>query len=357
MPVQSAEVIGFAQETVYGTFTAPKENKKSTGGTAAARTGFIPGLATINSTTKVARPDQSRGLRDYVVDALVGVEVGATVTTELIPEIVPALIFGWLGTGSDTAGGTEKPGFTHTGVPQNVVPSYSLEVDHDVTSQVLARRLVGCNVDQVVLRGTQQALATAEFTFLGQKEETPASPNEGKPSLATPKMNFQQPIDHSLLTATYSGAEVQELQDYTLTLMNHVQRVFEANKQLYVARLVPTRREVQFQTTLDFLNATMYRDWIEGNWKGGGGTPAFVLKYITAYLVGVGFGNGETEVAGASGKNELEFSLPRLRPMGQYNLQSASDVLNQQITWSTVLGEESAIVKVFVKNATKEAYA
>jgi hypothetical protein len=331
-PIQSAEIIGVAKEATFGTFKAP--------------TNFIPGICTINSTTKVARPEQSRGqTRDYVVDALVGIEVGATINAELIPEQLPVLLAGWYGTNSDTLTGAAKTGRIHTMVPKITVPSFSLEVDHDAVVQTVARRLVGCNVDQVILRGTQQALATMEFTLLGQKEETPASPNYGLPSNATPTFNSQQPIDHSRLTAMYKGVEVQELQDYTLTMMNHVQRVFSANKQIYIVRLVPTRREIQFQTTLDFLNANIYNDWLAGNWATG---PAFTLKYETAYTI--------EEGGGPTGFNKIEFKLARLRPMGQFNLQAASDVLNEQITWSTVLGESENIVETVWTNGTNSAY-
>lgn len=340
MPVQSAEIIGFEKETTFGTFANP--------------TQFIPGLCTINTTTKVARPEQSRGAkRDYVVDALVGIEAGATVSAELIPEVLGRLTSYWMGEGADTKTGANP--YTHTLKPQILVPSMSLEVANDSIAQVLARKLTGGNVDQIVLRGVQQALATMEFTMLFQKEATAASPNEGKPFNPTPTINSQIPIDHSRLTAKYKGTELGEappfgykpgelqangLQDYTLTMMNHVQRVYASNKQIYAVRLVPTRREIQLQTTHDFMSPDLYNDWITGAYVGSAGTPAFEFIYTTPY-------EEETKKY----KYEITFKVARLRPMGPFNLQSASDVLNQQLTWSTTLGEEAAIVESIWKNA------
>lgn len=309
-PIQSAAIIGFAKESTYGTLATP--------------TSFVPGLMTINDVTTVARPEQSRGTRDYVVDNLTRIEVAATVTAELIPEVLPKLFAGWFGTGSDTKTGEASTGFTHELVPKNLVPSYSFEYDEDASSQVLGRQLLGCNVDQLIVRNTQGALATCEFQLIGQREVTPATP--GKPTNAEPVINAQQPIDFSRLTATYKGKETTQLQDFTMTLMNHVQRVFSSNKQIYAIRLVPTRREVQFQTTLDFLDTTFYNDWVAGSQT----TEGFVLKYETPYKI-----EGST---GEAHKNIIEWTLPKLRPEGQFNIQAASDVFNQQLTWSAVLG-------------------
>jgi Phage tail tube protein len=320
MPVQSAEVIGFSPETTFGTFVAP--------------VNFVPGIATINDNTSVARPEQSRGTRDYVVDALTGIQIGATISCEMIPEVISILYAGWMGTGSDTVTGSAE-GRVHTLVPKNVVPSYSFEVDHDVTSQVLARQLVGCNVDQIAVKFTQQALVTNEFQVIGQREITPTTP--GLPSNPTPTINSQQPIDFSRLTATYKGTETTQLQDATLTLMNHVQRVYSSNKNIYVVRLVPTRREVQFQTTLDFLDTTFYNDWIKGEQTSG-----FTLLLETAYTI----------PGSASKPFKIEFTIPKTRPQGQYNLASASDVLNQQITWSAVLAGAGVVTSVWTNAET-----
>lgn len=326
MPVQSAQVIGFAKETVPGTFVAP--------------TKFVPGIMTVNDSSTVARPEQSRGTRDYVVDAPTGFDVGATVSAELIPEVLSQLHAGWFGTGSDTLTGSPTAGRIHELVPKNTLPSFSFELDSDVTTQVLARQLVGCMIDQVTLRYTQGALITNEFQAIGIKEQTPTTP--GLPSNPTPTINSQQPLDFSRLTVKYKGTESTQLQDATLTMMNHVQRVRSSNKSLFVARLVPTRREVQFQTTLDFLDTLFYNDWIKGEQTSG-----FVLAVEAPYTI-----------AGTTGPVpfSIEYTLPKLRPQGQYNMASASDVLNQQITWSAVLGTGGVVTSKWV-NGENETLA
>lgn len=323
MPVQSAQVIGFSKEAIFGTFKAPEK--------------FVPGVMTINDATSVSRPEQSRGTRDYVVDALTGIQVGATVSCEMIPEVISQLFAGWAGTGSDTLTGSSGEGRKHKIVPKNVCPSYSFELDSDVTSQVLARQLVGCMVDQVTVRFTQQALVTNEFQLIGQREITPATP--GLPSNPTPTINSQQPLDFSRLTATYKGTETTQLQDATLTMMNHVQRVNSSNKAIYVVRLVPTRREVQFQTTLDFLDTLFYNDWIAG-----ASTSGFKLKLEAPYTI----------PSSTSVPYSIEFTLPKLRPQGQYNLASASDVLNQQITWSATLGTEGVVTQEWINGENEQ---
>lgn len=326
MPVQSAQVIGFKKETVFGTFVTP--------------TKFVPGTMVINDSTTVQRPEQSRGTRDYVVDNVTGFQVGATINNcPLIPEVISQLFAGWFGTGSDTQTGSAGEGRIHELTPKNVIPSFSFELDSDVTSQVLARQLVGCMVDQISVKFTQQALIEDEFQIVGQREITPTTP--GLPSNPTPVINSQQPLDFSRLTATYKGSETTQLQDATLTLMNKIQRVYSSNKKIYVARLVPTRREVQFQTTLDFLDTTFYNDWINGTQTSG-----FVLAVEAPYTI-----PGSTAVPFS-----VEFTLPKMRPMGQYNLASASDVLNQQITWSVVLGTGGVVTSKWI-NGENEVLA
>jgi hypothetical protein len=333
-PVQSAQVCGFSKEVTFGTFVPP--------------VNFVPGIANPTTSTKVARPEQSRGTRDYVVDALVGEECGLTVSAELIPEVLPQLFAGWMGVGSDTKTGAAAEGYTHALVPKNTVPSYSFEVDSDITSQVLARQFVGCNVDQITVKGTQQAIATAEFQMIGQREITPTTP--GLPSNPTPVINTLQPVDFSLMSLEYLGANYTELQDMTLTMMNHVQRVFSSNKQIYVVRLVPTRREVTFQTTLDFLNVKLYEAWIKGQQIGATeGETAFKFKWETAYKI--------TGSTGETHKYVIELSVPKVRPQGQFNLASASDVLNQQISWSALLGTGGGVVTANFVNAEAAALA
>lgn len=333
-PVQSAQILGYSKETTFGTFVAP--------------TKFVPGIANPTTSMKVARPEQSRGTRDYVVDALVGEEAGLTVSAELIPEVLDGLMAAWMGTGSDTVTGGAAEGYTHALVPKNTVPSISFEVDSDITSQVLARQFVGCNVDQVTIKATQQAIATMECQLIAQREITPATP--GLPSNPTPVINTLQPVDFSLMTLEYLAAEYTELQDMTLTMMNHVQRVFSSNHQIYVVRLVPTRREVTFQTTLDFLNAKLYEAWIKGSQIGAeSGETAFTFKWKTAYKI--------TGSTGESHKNEIVLNVPKVRPQGQFNLASASDVLNQQISWSALLGTGGGVVTSTWINSVSGALA
>lgn len=157
-------------------------------------------------------------------------------------------------------------------------------------------------------------------------------------------------MDFSLCTLNYLGAEYTELQDMTLTMMNHVQRVFSSNHQIYVVRLVPTRREVTFQTTLDFLNAKLYEAWIKGSQIGTeSGETAFSFKWETAYKI--------TGSTGESHKNVIEVNVPKVRPQGQFNLASASDVLNQQISWSALLGTGGGVVTSTFINSESAALA
>lgn len=302
-PIQSLEVIGFATESTYGTFVPPAI--------------FVPGTGQVNTNTKLVRPDQSRGTRAQVVDAIVGLETGAQISAEYIPEVLSSLIACWFGTGSD-AKSNAGAAFTHALTPKNALPSLSTEIDHDVVSQVLARQVAGCLVDQITLRATNQALATMETQLIGQRELTPAT--AGTPSNPTPTISTLQPMDFSLLAATYKGAATAQLMDVTLTLMNHVQRVFATNQKLYVVRLVPTKREVGLQTTLDFLDTTFYNDWFAGNKTAG---PGLVLTLTSPTVIPT------TAVPYSSA-----FTIPGIRPNGAYGLQSASDVLNQQLSWS-----------------------
>jgi hypothetical protein len=305
-PIVSLETIGFATEGTFGTFVAPSQ--------------FVPGHATLATNTKVVRPAQSRGTRSQVVDALVGVETGVTITGELIPEVFSRLAAAAFGSGSDAVSGSAGTGFTHILTPKNALPSLSVEVDHDISSQVLARQVVGCVVDQLTLKATNQQLGTLEAQLIGQREITPATP--GLPSNPTPAISTLQPMDFSLLASVYKGVATTQLMDVTLSIMNHVQRVFSSNGKLYLARLVPTLREVQLQTTLDFLDTTFYNDWIAANKTSAGG---LVLTFTGS------------QIPSASGFFTVEFTVPGIRPQGQYNLQDASDVINQQLGWSVTL--------------------
>jgi hypothetical protein len=219
----------------------------------------VPGKATIGSNQKVDRPAQSRGTRGQVIDAVTGHEAGATINAELIPEVLSKLIAYGFGVGSDAISGSAGTGFLHTLTPKNTLTSVSVEVDNDISSQLLARQVVGNQVDQWTIRGQAQALATFEAQLIGIREITPATP--GLPSNPTPTISTLQPMDFSLLAATYKGSSTTQLEDLTLTLMNKVQRVFTNNQQLYASRVVATGREVQVQTTLDFLDTVFYTDW------------------------------------------------------------------------------------------------
>lgn len=303
-PIQSLELIGFAPEGTFGTFVAP--------------TQYVPGIPNINTTTKVARPAQARGTRAQVIDVVTGIESQIQITAELIPEVLSRLEAYFMGVGSDAVSGSAGVGFTHVLTPKNAISPVSCEVDHDVSSQVLARQFTGGNVDQIVLRAQNQQVATLEATLLMQREFFPATPNQGVPSNPTPAITTLQPMDFSLLAATYKGGATTQLMDVTLTLQNHVQRIFSNNGKLYVARLVPTLREVQLATTLDFLDTTFYLDWINGI-----KTSGMVLTMTTPNFI-----------PGTTNPYVVQHTIPGLRPMGQYTLNAASDVLNQQINWS-----------------------
>lgn len=309
MPAKSLQIIGFAPEAAYGTFAAP--------------TKFVPGAAVVQSNTKIVRPEQSRGIRAYPIDGVVGLECAIQITAELIPEVISQLIAGWYGTGSDTVSGSAGAGYTHTLAPKGALPSYSCEVDNDVVTQILARQLVGTLMDQMTLRANAQQLVTLEFMGMAQREITPATP--GLPSNPTPAVTTLQPMDFSLLATTYKGSASTQLIDATMTASNQIQRVFSANGHIYVARLQPSRRNITFSTTLDFLDASFYNDWISGT-----KTTGFVLTFTSA-----------TPIPGTPNPYVVEFTLPGLRPMDQYGLQDASDVLQQQINWSvTVSGQD-----------------
>jgi hypothetical protein len=310
-PVQSLEVIGFKKETTFGTFVTP--------------TNYVPGTATFGTNTKIIRPAQSRGIRAFPIDGIVGLEAGVTITAELIGDVISQLVAGCFGTGSDVVTGSAGVGFTHTLTPQGQLPSYSIEIDHDISAQVLARQMAGGQVSQWTLRATNQQLATCEFQLVGQRELTPATP--GLPTNPTPVITTIQPMDFSLLAATYKTVATTQLADLTLTFDNQVQRVFTNNQQLYVSRLVPTMRNIGFQTTLDFLDTNFYSDWLVGN------------RFLAFQLTFQSLAN----IVGASNPYTIVINLPGLRPNGQFNLQSANDVLNQQITWSATVNGPNEI--------------
>lgn len=305
MPITPLEVVGFAPETVPGTFVVPSK--------------FVPGKGDINQTTKVARPTQSRGTRSQVIDVVTGLEVEVVIIAELIPEVLSTLVAGWFGIGSDAVSGSAGVGYTHTLTPKNTIPSYSVEIDYDIATQLLAEQATGCKVDQIAFKATQQTFATIEARMIGAKLLTPATP--GLPSNPTPTITTLQPMDFSLLLATYRGAANTQLMDATLTLMNHVQRVFSSNQSLGAARLVETHREVQLTTNFDFLDLTFFNDWWGAGLGGIKPASGLVLTLTTS-------GN----ITGATNPYVVEFTVPGIRPQGAYALKDANDVVNQDLT-------------------------
>lgn len=320
-PIQSLKTLGFATETTFGTFVVP--------------TNFVPGQFNSDTNIKNDRPDQARATRSQVIDVNTGIESGFTISAELIPEVLSKLQGAWMGVGCDTVTTPTGSAKQHSMVPTNVLPSLSVEEDNDVISQILARQVAGCMVDQLVFRFTNQAIATMQATLLGQREITPATP--GKPSNPTPSISTLQPFDFSLLAAAYKGSSTTQLMDCTLTLMNHVQRVFSSNGQLYVARLVPTKREVQLQTTLDFLDTNFYSDWIGG------------VKVATGLVLTF---TSPTLIPSSTTPYSIQYTVPGIRPVGNFQLQAASDVINQQLSWSCTLGASNDVSSVWTNSET-----
>lgn len=316
LPIQSQKVAGYAKEAVFGTFVAP--------------TKFVPCIPTINSNTKIARPDQARGYRGQVVDQIVGFETDVTLTGELIPEVWSGLCASTFGNGSDAF--TSVAGAAvHTMTPQPQLPSLSYEEDTDVIpgEQVLARQIVGCYADKFQIKATNQSIIQAEVSLIGQREITPATP--GAPSNANPSISTLQPMDFSLVAATYKGVATTQVKDMTLALMNHTVRVFSSNGKLYPTRLVATKREVTFQANLDFLDTTFYNDWIAGT-----KTSGMVITATSATVIG-----------GSATPYSVQFTLPGMRAMGQYSLPASSDVIEQNITWSVTLSGANEISSVW----------
>lgn len=330
-PTQSLEVIGFAPEVTAGTFVPP--------------TKFIPGTATPNTSKTVTQPAQSRGTRSQVIDAVTAVTSGLQVSCELIPEVISTLFAGWFGTGSDTVSGSGTVGYTHALTPKNAVPSYSFEIDNDIYTQVLARQFVYNLISQFTITYQAQQLVTAQFTTVGQREITPATP--GLPSNPTPSITTLQPMDFSLLAFTQGGAASTQLISATLTGDNQCQAVPSSNGQLYATRIASTQRKVTFSTTLDFLDTTFYNFWstLAGT-SGYVSTGGIVLALTSA-------GN----ITGANQPYLVQFTLPNLRPQDQYTLSAASDVLQQQLAWSVTQGSASNEISASIRNSESSALA
>lgn len=316
MPIAPLEAIGFATEATAGTFVAP--------------TTYVPGKATLNPNQKSARPSQSRAVRGQVVDTIIGHEAAVAYTGELIPEGQSKLVAAAFGTGSDTKS-VSGTAITHPLTLQNALPSLSVEVDVDVTSQILARLVVGCMVDMLTFKAAQQSLATLEAQFKGIRETTPATP--GTPSNASPTISALQPMDFSLIASTYKGGSTSQLQDVTIGLNNKVQPVFGSNGKLYAVRMVPTSREVTLSTLLDFLDLEFYTDWITGTQTQGSG----LVVTLTS----------PTNIPGSSTPYSVQFTLPQLRPTGNWQQGEAAEVINQTLTWSATGNGSNEISSVW----------
>lgn len=320
-PTQSQQLVGHAAEVTPGTFVPP--------------TAYIPGIATPQTQTKYAAPAQSRGTRSQVVDAIVGESVGFQFAAELIPEVLSTEISSWFGQGADakTASGAA---ITHTLSPQPLQNSLSYELDSDAVTQKLARRFSGCKVDEMVLKATNQSLATLQFTMKALLEATPATP--GAVSNPTPTITTLQPMDFSLLAALYNGSSTSQLMDLTITAQNNVQEVYASNGLLTPGRLQETLRKVTVNTSLDFLDATFYADWFGG-------------RNITRPIV-VTLSNPSILIPTTATPYSIAFSLPRLRANGTYNLSSSSDVLQQAIDFSATLGTGGELGAVIINSET-----
>ena len=329
-PILSESVVGVAKEAVNGTFVEP--------------TKFIPCVPKVSTNLKVSRPEQVIGYRGQRADVATGLETDVTLTGELIPDgswaLLAAAAFGSGGDSYSSKEGVAK----HLLTPQPQLPSMSIEIATDIISgeRLLDRRIVGCLVDRFQLKATNQQFSQVESALIGIKEETPATP--GQPSAAALLPTFSaaayQPLDFSLVAATYKGGSRTDLKDCTIGLNNKVVRVFSSNGKLTVARLVPTRREVTVQTNLDFIDLTFYTDWVAT-----AKTSGIVLTHTSKLNVG---GSGKPYV--------VQFTLPGLRPMGVWDNPAQSDVLEQNLSWSATVEGNNEIEALF-ENGDVGAYA
>lgn len=332
-PTQSLQVIGFAPEATFGTFVAP--------------TKYLPGIATPQDAITVTQPTQSRGTRSQVLDVPTQLTAGLQISAELIPEVMSTLIAGWFGTGCDAMSGNAGIGYTHALTPKNACPSYSIEVDNDIYTQVLARQVVGNFIDQFTLTLSAAQIATMQFNTVAQREITPATP--GLPSNPTPVITTLQPMDFSLLLAAAGGPSTVQLIDATLTGANQTQRVQASNGKIWVTRLQATQRKVTFSTTFDFLDTNWYGYWSAMNSSAAAGfvpNPGFQLSLVTANLI-----------PGTATPYKVQFNLPNLRPQDQYSINAASDVLQQQLAWSVTEGAQANEINAVIVNSESAVLA
>jgi hypothetical protein len=317
--IESLELIGYAIETRPGTFAAPS--------------AYVPGRATITTNQKHAVAMQSRGTVAQVIDGIVGHDTGVQITGELIPEVMSGLIANAFGSGSDSVSGSTAK--THALTPQTALNSLSVEHDIDAVSQIVARRLVGCMVDQINLRATNQAWATLEAQLKGIRETTGATP--GLPSNPTPAISTLQPMDYSLMAATYRGSSTTQLQDVTIGIQNNVQAVMGSNGQLYATRMQRTTRRVTLSTTLDFVDSSFYLDW-----AAGAKLPSGLVITFTSLA----------NIPTTSTPYSIQFTIPGLRPVDAIQLSSASEIINQQIPWSVTVQGANEISAQIVNTET-----
>jgi hypothetical protein len=332
-PTAPLQVVGFAPENAFGVFASP--------------TKFAPATATINDGLTATQPAQSRGTRSQVIDVITQLTAGVQINAELIPEVLSTLIAGWFGVGSDTVSGSGGVGYTHTLLPRNSLPSYSVEVDNDIFTQALARQVVGNVVDQFTLTLAAAQLVTIQFTTVAQREITPATP--GLPSTPTPAISTLIPLDYSLLVASLGGSQTTQLIDATLTGANSAAGVMVSNNKLYVVRIQPNRRKVTFSTTFDFLDSSWYSYWATSAGSAGfagQGVGGFSLALVTANLI-----------PGTANPYKVQYNLPNLRPQDQYQITSASDVLQQQLAWSVTQGSQANEINAVIVNSESAALA
>lgn len=320
-PIQSEIVFGLAKENAFGTFVAPNR--------------FMPGIPTITGTRNIVRPDQARGYRGQVFDQTVAMTTDVAITGELLPDgsfcQACAGAFGSGGDNYSSAGGVA----THSFTPQPQLPSFSYEQDIDIIpgEQVLARQVVGNFVDQFQVKATNQQLITATINLVGQRETTPTTP--GQPSNLNPVYFANaSPFSFTMLATTYKGSASTQLLDCTLALMNHTQRVFAANGQFYAARLVPTKREVTLTTLLDFLDTTFYTDWFNST-----KTTGWVLTFTHTTLI-----------PGTATPYSISFTIPGTRPSGEYGMPVASDVVQQNVTWSVTVSGANELSSIWLND-------
>lgn len=331
MPTQSLQVIGFSKEVTAGTFVAP--------------THFIPGIATPNSSLTVVRPTQSRGTRSQVIDEPTAFTTGIQVSAELIPEVLSYLIAGWFGTGSDAVTNSGAA-YTHTLTPQNSVPTYSFEVDSDIYTQVLARQFLSNVVDQLALTYQAGQITTLQTTTLATKEQTPVTP--GLPSNPTPSISTLTPMDFSLLATTVGGSSSVQMISATLTLSNQSQYVVCANGTIFPQRIQATQRNITLSTTLDFIDASWYT-YYQNEYTSRTGFIAAGGLVLTLQTI--------IDIPTTSTPYKVQFTIPNLRPQDQYGLTAASDVLQQQMTWSITEGAGGNEISAVIVNSESATLA